>query len=775
MPIPQNVVRKDAREKVTGQARYAADVLPRGAVCARLFTSPVAHGLLKSLDLSQAEAAPGVLAVVVGSDQLKRTGVLLQDRPPLAWGRVRYMDEPIAAVVAQTEAQAAAAARLIRAEIEPLPVVGSISEALKPGATLLHPDAQSYACLVDDVSPRPQSNIAAEYRIRKGDPAAVWGQCAQIVEERFSLPQSQHLAMEVRTAQAELRADGTLHILSATQSPFTVRNLVAALLEMQPGQVRVETALLGGAFGGKSAVQLEYIAALCARAVPGRPVRLILTREQDMAAAPCRLALEATIRLGADARGRLLAGEMTFQLDCGAYSDISPNMSKAIAADCTGPYRLDHLSCDSLTVFTNHGYATAYRGFAHESCTFCMERALDALADRLRMNPFDLRQRNALRPGDFTPTQVEATASNLGDPSACLERLRALCRWDEGYLQTFPNGKVRAKGLSCLWKTPSTAVDASAGAVLTFNPDGSCNLLVGTVEMGSGDKTHLCQMAADRLRMDYSRVHVELGVDTRVTPEYFKTVASLSEYLAGRAVLSAADNALRQLKKLAALVLRCETDELDYGQERVYLLSNPKFCVGYQDLCGGVRLPNGNAVGQPVIGRGSSILRHLGPLAEDTGKGKVGHAWTVGAQAVEVEYDPAEASYRLLNAWTVMDVGAIIDEAAMRAMVMGGMAMGLSMARGEENRYGPECLLESGSMRSYKAAHIGEEPRYGVEFVETPQRDAPFGVRCYSEHGIIGMPAALGNALSRATGARLNMLPLTPESIWRAMREEGRT
>ncbi|MDO4549358.1 MAG: xanthine dehydrogenase family protein molybdopterin-binding subunit, partial [Clostridia bacterium] len=711
-------------------------------------------------------AAPGVAAVVTGSHDNRLTGVLLQDRPPLAIGRVRYMGEPVAAVIAGTEAQAQAAARLIEIEIEPLPCIGSIAQATSDDAAIIHPDAKNYASLVDDVKPEPGTNIAASFRIRKGDTATIWDKCAHVAHERFFIPQAEHLAMEVRCAESELKADGTMWIRSATQSPFTVRKLVAGMLDMDPGMIQVETTLLGGAFGGKSAVQLEYIAALCAMAVPGRRVNLVLTREQDMASCPCKLGLEADIKLGCDAEGKFVAGEMTYWLDCGAYSDISPNMSKAIAVDCSGPYRIDNLSCDSLCVYTNHTYSTAYRGFAHEAYTYCLERIIDVLADMAGADPMTMRRVNAIMPGNYSPTQVEITLSNAGNIAACIDGLKQICRWNEGFCQAFPNGKIRAKGLGCFWKTPNPSLDASAGAVITFNPDGSCNLLTGVVEMGNAGKTHLCQMVAEKLRMDYDRVHVVMSVDTRTTPEYFKTVASLSSFLAGRAALNAADDAIRHMKKLAAIALRCETDELDYGEERVFLISNPKFAIGYQDLVGGLAMQDGNNLGQPVIGRGSSVMRHIGALSEDTGKGKVGHAWTVGAQAVEVEYDPGDMSYRLLNAWTVIDAGAIIDEASMRSMIMGGMSMGLSMARGEMCAYSPDCLMENTSMRTYKASHIGEEPRYQVEFVTTPQLDAPFAARSYTEHGIIAMPAALGNALSRAVGKKLNMLPLTNESLW---------
>lgn len=766
-------VRKEAPEKVTGQARYTADQLPAGTLCARLLTSPVAHGALKGIDISQAEAAPGVVKVLVGSDREKLVGVLLQDRPPLAVGKVRYLGEPVALVIAQDEAQAEAAVRMIQLDIEELPAVDTVAAALKPGAPILHPDAGDYACLVEDVIPEPNTNIAARFSVRKGDLANAWAQCAAQVKRHFSLPRSCHAAMEVRTAQAEMRADGTLWIKSATQSPYTVRELVSSAFEIEPGKVVVEAPLVGGGFGGKSAVALEFLAAMAARAVPGRRIRLVLTREQDLISAPGRLALEADIRLGAAADGRLLAGEMTFSLDCGAYSDISPNMSKAIAVDCTGPYRLDNLLVESLTVYTNHTYATAFRGFAHESCAFCVERALDILAGELNMDPLALRAVNAIQPGNYTPTQVESNLSNTGNLTACIDQLRALTGWTDARPITAPNGKVRARGVSCFWKTPNPSTDASASATITFNPDGSANLHIGVVEMGNGGITNLCRMAADRLRMPYDRVHAQPDVNTRTTPEYWKTVASLSSFLGGKAVLAACDDAVEQLKRTAAIALRCAVEDLDYGEQRVFFKGQPRFAIGYQDLCGGLKYQDGNTVGGVVVGRGSAVMRHLGMLAPDSGRGKVGHSWTVGAQAVEVEYDPRDMTYRLVNAWCAMDVGNVVDEKAAKAMIRGGMSMGLSLARGEEQLYTQDGKPLNTSFRTYKLMHMGEEPRYGVALVQTPQLDAPLGVRAFSEHGIIGMPAALGNALSRAAGVELNALPLNGEAVWRAVKGEA--
>lgn len=766
-PFPENVIRKDAYLKVSGQALYTADLPETGTLCARLCVSRTPHGNLRGVDVSQAEKAPGVVAVIIGSDALPLTGVLLQDRPALACGRVRYVGEPLAAVVAQTEAQAQFAASLVRPDIAPLPMIDTPETALAPGATALHPASESYPCLVDDVHPQRGTNIAASFSVRKGDPAAAFAACAQTAEMDFTLPQSAHAFLETRTAAATLRADGTLLIETASQSPYTVQALVAGFLHLEPGQVEVQTPFVGGGYGGKSAVMLEYIAALCAARVPGRRVRVVLPREQDFTTPPARLGLKAHIKLGCDAAGRLLAGEMRFTLDCGAYSDISPNMSKAIAADCTGPYRLENLSVDSLTVYTNHPYATAFRGFAHESCAFCTERAMDALARKAGLDPIDFRLRNALRPGDLSPTRVEVTPSNLGNPVACLEHLREMtggCRPPK----KAENGNVRATGVALTWKQPTPATDADAAATLTFNDDGSVNLQTGVVEMGNGAKTVLSQMAAERLRMDYNRIHVSFPVDTRRDPRYFKTVASLSSFLAGKAVLHACDDALEQLRARAAVALRCEKDELDYNEERFYVLSNPRFAIGFQDVCGGLSYQDGNSVMGPVVGRGCAVLRHLGPLSQDTGAGNVGHAWTCQAQAVEVEFDPKDCSYRLVRAFTAMDAGPLTDESASRAMVMGGMSQGLSLAREETLDFMPDGASAATSLRAYHPLRIGEEPRYAVEFLHTPQKDAPFGARSHTEHGILGMPAALGNALSAAANVPLNALPLTPEAIFTA-------
>lgn len=766
--IGTSVERKEAWDKVTGKAKYTADINRQGTLYARIVTSTVAHAKIKNVDVSEAKALDGVKVVITGKDYPVTCGVLLQDRPVIAIDKVRYYGEPVAIVVALSEDKAALAASMVKMEYEELQAVDSITAALSPDAVLVHDDVLSYVAIVDDIYPQQGTNVASSYPVRKGDMEKGWRESEVVVEQSFVLSSSDHVAMETRSVQVEFMADGSVEIMTSSQSPFTVRKLISSTFNIEEGKVHVQVPLVGGGFGGKSTVQLELLAYIASQNVGGRCVRLSNSREQDMATSPGRLGLEAKVKFGATKNGVIKAAQMTFWLDTGAYTDIGPNMSKAIAVDAPGPYKVDNLWCDSICVYTNHNYATAYRGFSHESYTFCVERTLDVLAMQCGMDPLELRLKNVIKPNDQSPTQVKITQSNTGNVGACLQKLREIIGWNDEKMVDIGDGKIRAKGISCLWKTCNPPTNASGAAVITFNSDGSINLNTGVVEMGSGGQTQLAQMLAEKLKMDFDRVHVKLSVDTQLNPEYWKTVASMTSYVAGRAVMKAASDLITQLKRMASVVLRCPEEDLEVADERVYLRQDPQIYVEFKDIAFGYKYPNGNAVGEQIVGRGGFVLNHLTSLDPQNGSGKTGPSWTVGAQAVEVELDTRDYTYRIIRATTVMDVGKVIDPHATECMIRGGMSMGLSLASREAYFYDSRCVNHTTSLRSYKVMHIGQEPEYLVEFVETPQEDSPYGCRVFSEHGIIGMPAALGNAMALAANTAINQLPITPESIWRS-------
>lgn len=247
---------------------------------------------------------------------------------------------------------------------------------------------------------------------------------------------------------------------------------------------------------------------------------------------------------------------------------MGAGMSKAGAVDCTGPYKIENVHCNSYCVYTNQPYATSFRGFGHPELTFVMERAVDLLADKLQICPFEIRLRNAIKPGDTTPTQVHLNASNLGDVSACLRKLKKLVQWEGKKQSITKDGKIRTIGISSFWKTSSTPPNATAGVILIFNTDGSVNLNCAAVEVGQGTKTVLAQILAEKLQLDMKHIHVTMEVNTKYDPHQWKTVASSTTYLAGRAVMAAADDAIFQLKQVGAVALKCLPADLAVGNSR---------------------------------------------------------------------------------------------------------------------------------------------------------------------------------------------------------------
>ena len=375
--IGQSIRRKEALEKVNGVAKYTADHTVPGLLHAHLVRSTCAHARIQSVETRAAERGSGVRAVVTGAEAAFLCGEVIEDRPPLARDRVRYFGEPVAVVVADSEAEAMAGALAVRVDYAPLPVVNSVGAALAPGAPLLHEGLGDYRVAQAPCFPEPGTNVADRAKLRKGDMAQGWAASEVVVEAGFTLPQMDHAAMETRSACAQVLPDGRVLMHCTSQAPFEVQKVLSQYFGLQQGQVIVTTPLLGGAFGGKAAVQLEVIALLAARAVGTRAVKLVNTREQDIAGSPVGMGLEARIKLGARRDGRLVAAEITHHVDAGAYMDSAPRLARAIASGCTGPYRLDNLWCDVLCVYTNHVYTTALRSFGYMQLTFAIEGAMD--------------------------------------------------------------------------------------------------------------------------------------------------------------------------------------------------------------------------------------------------------------------------------------------------------------------------------------------------------------------------------------------------------------
>ncbi|NCA81397.1 MAG: xanthine dehydrogenase family protein molybdopterin-binding subunit [Opitutae bacterium] len=764
-------VRTDAPAKTSGTLRFTDDRIRPGTLHTAVLFSPLAHAEIRKIETAAAAAAPGVRGVFTGADWPDPLiGLYMGDKPPLARGRVRHHGEPVVAVVADDEASALNALRLVKVEYAPLPALGSPRAALAPGAPILHPDLATYA-KIPDILPEPGTNIANRTKIRKGDADRAFAEADVAVAGEFSFPPGDHVAMEPRVAIAEYGLDGRLEIDSSTQSPFEVRTLLAKALGLHERQIVVRAAPIGGGFGGKAGIQLEPLAALLAMRFPGRPVRLVNTREADLLSSPGRPGLQARVRLAARADGTLLAADIEFLFDSGAYADYAVNVSRAAAISCTGPYNIPNVKTDSLCVYTNHPFASAFRGFGHIELSYATERAMDLLAERLKMDPADLRLKNAIRRGDLTPTGAPMD-ENTGDLPTCLAKVRERLEWDsKPHRDVMPDGKIRAKGVSCFWKAPAIPTFTDAGAVLFFADDGSATLSTGVIEIGQGALDGLRMLVAEALKTDLALVRTTRHVDTDRSPHDWATAASRSLFMAGRAALDAVADAVAQIKRIAAAPLHGSEEDLEVAGNRVFFRAEPSRGLPLAQVVLGYVYPNGNAIGGPVIGRGNYITPNLSSIDPETGAGKPWLEWTLGAEGVEVEIDPADGAIRVLKAVCAMDVGKVVHPALARGQVVGAMGMGIGYSLTEGYVFDARQTVQNGSLRDYKIPRYGEDPEYFVDFVETPQADGPYGLRGLGEQGIVGMPGCLAQAVSLAIGKQMTALPLTPESIWKKSQE----
>lgn len=772
--VGQPEKRIDAVEKAAGKVKFTNDYHTPGMLHAKLVTSTEAHAYLASINTKEAWKVPGVRAIITGETFPFHIGPILADRPPLAYEKVRYIGEPLAIIVADSAYQAKQAANKVVITYKKLPIVHDVQQAFESNAPIIHENVGEYTKVISNVYPVPKTNIASHIKIRKGDFGTIWKKCAETISQNYSFNLSDHVALETRSARVEINPAGKVIVHACTQSPFTIKKVFNQFFNLDVGDVIVHIPMVGGAFGGKGTVQLEPLAYLASKAVGGKLVTLTLSREEDMTTAPCRIGFDATVKLGVDQEGKLLAGQYTFLIDSGAYSDQAAGITRAAALDCTGPYHIPNVWCDAYCMYTNHPFATSFRGYGHPELTFAVERTMDQLARKLDICPIKLREINTIAPDHTSPTQAVITKNNIGDTKKCLALAKERIAWEEGARLILKDGKIRAKGVSLFWKTSTTATNAQAGAILTFEADGKVNLNCAAIELGQGTKTILGQIVAEKLKMKSEDIHVTMEVNTQSAPHQWRTVASSTTFLAGRAVYAAAENAIGQLKKIAATVLQCAEEDLEVGGGRIYLKANPSFGVEIQELALGYKFPNGHTIGGQIVGVGKYVQRHLTPMDQNTGFGKPGPWWSVGAQAIEIELDARNFTYKILKAVTVLDGGTIINPMTATQQMRGGMYMGLAYATIEKFVFDQYEKVENNDLRQYGTLRYGEQPKqYTVDFIETPAVDGPYGARGIGEYGVIGAPAALANSLSNALQVELNKLPLIPEYLWK-MKKEGR-
>jgi carbon-monoxide dehydrogenase large subunit len=777
--VGKSVPRVDAVEKVTGEARYVADLSLPGMLFAKVLRSPHAHARIVRIDTAAAAAMPGVQVVATPESCPEWVGECLRDQHPLAWGKVRYAGEPVAAVVADSEDAALAAMDAIRVEYEPLPAVLDAREAVKPGAPLVHPDLGSYTVL-PGFRPEPGTNVFHHYFVKSGNAERELARAELVVEREYDFPHLMHAAIENHACIARFGPTGRFEIHAGAQSPFLIRAIVAETFEIPKHKVCVRTGYLGGAFGGKSDATIEPLTCALARLCPGRWVRLVLDREESFVGSVIGRGIAGRYRYGLTRDGRIVAASIDLLQAGGAYSWTAVNILPCSGHNGAGPYFIPNLEIHARGLYTNTPPVGAYRGYGHPESQFMAERHMDICARELGLDPVAFRMKNLLGKAGTTNALGQKVDASTGDLEGCIRRvaddigLGARRRSAPKPSSDRPHVR-RGRGLACLMKSPGQPTNAFTSVILKFNEDGTVHLISSVTEMGQGAHTAIAQIAADLLEIPVEKVHVPSKTDTDTSPYDWQTVASRSTWMQGRAIAAAAAKAKKELAATAARVFRVPIGKVEYREGKLFVRGSRRAPLPLEKVCHGYVFPDGHVVGGPVVVAGHFMPRATWPDPK-SGQGELATSWTLGCQGAEVEVDLRTGEVTLLRFSTAIDVGRVVNPDGARGQVLGAVVYALGGALTERVIHGAQGEIRNPTMTDYKVPT--PEDVAGIDFrvhlLETPVPGDPIGSRCLAEHGSVAVAPAIANAVADATGLDFFDLPLSAERLFLALDARGR-
>ena len=763
-PLGQSLPRLEAPDKAVGSARFIDDHVLPGMLHAAIAQSPHAHARIVSYDVGKAKALPGVRAIVTGADlQVRRVGGMLKDETMLAVGKVRYVGEPVAAVAARDPETAALAAQLIEVTYEALPAVLSIDAALDPAAPLIHPDFASYVRTMEGNS---RGNLIWDSELAEGDVDGAWRHCDEIVEAVYETQAQQHAYLETNGVIAEPEQNGRLRLIATCQSVHHVQIRVSEELGIPMSRIRVQVPRVGGGFGGKHATNIHSIAAWLARAT-GKPVKLILSRAMDMEIQKSRHPARIRIKTGAKRDGQIVAREAEITLDGGAFADESPNVLAFAMLMARGPYRIPNARIRGRAVYTNKLRAGSFRGFGNPQATFAGESQIDELAQRLGLDPFDLRLENAMQPGDRWIGGQTIPSCQIAE---CLRRVRDAQRKAKPLPPPKP-GRKRGVGVASV-----THISGLMGtsASVQLRTDGTVALNTGCVDIGQGSDTAMTQLCASALKLPVERIAYATQ-DTDFSPYNWKTAGSRSTYMTGRAVVAASGVVHEKILEHAAEMLECAVADLELRPGgRVGLVGVPGKELTFKD----VALRSQFRAGGPIQGFNGLVFD--GPrfdpkraLVARLAFDNLG-AYAFGAQCAEVDVDEVTGKIEVLRVWSAHDVGKAVNFGSCEGQIQGGVAQGLGYALYEEMVWDDDGRLANPSFADYKIPGSLDLPAEIVPIViEDPDPTGPFGAKGVGEISLVGVAPAIANAVAAATGARLRRLPMTPERVIAALEGPG--
>jgi CO/xanthine dehydrogenase Mo-binding subunit len=741
--VGRSVPRLESWLKVTGRAEYVHNLRLPGMLYGKIFRSTVAHGRIKRIDVAAAQALGGVYRVFTGEDIRKMIpepyyGPAFHDQPILAIGKVRHVGEPVAVVLASDPHVAEEAVHLIRAEYDELPAVYDEVEAMTSKA-IVHDELRPAGTFPDlkHLKGRKHTNIALDFRLRRGNAEAAMKGAHRVFEHRFRTQQVMHTPLEPLVSAAE-STDSSLTIHTASQSPSFVRIEIARLLGWPENRVRVRVPFLGGGFGAKLYIKLEALVSVLSL-MTRRPVKISLTMEEQFFTIT-KHASTFRIRSGVSKDGRVVARDCEVWWNGGAYADIGPRVTQKSGFTAPGPYDIENVAIDSYALYTNLPPAGALRGFGIPQLVWAYESHTDLIARELGIDPVEFRRRNLLREG-----RPQATGTVMRDAAIekVLERATELIDWKVPLEKTKGTIK-RGRGIAIGFK--ACIANTTSLAAVTVNADGSCTVYTSCVDMGQGSDTAMAQIAGEVLRIPTEAVTV-VHSDTDVTPFDMATLGSRSLFHSGNAVKLAAQDALNKLNQLKVeLKLPADTAMADVFRKKY-----------------GMRAGS-------VTGTGNFIPPYT-PPDENGQTDNATPFWMVGATAVEVEVDTETGRVRITRLVNVADVGTPVNPRIVETQLSGGAIMQLGFTLFEKMMFDAEGQLRNASLAEYKIPGFLDLPdAITNEAVVAEQKSGPFGAKGVGETATFGVSPAIANAIHDAVGVRLTELPLNPQAVWEKLK-----
>jgi CO/xanthine dehydrogenase Mo-binding subunit len=737
--------RPDGVDKVTGRARFGADLAMAGQLVGRVLRSPHAHARIKSIDASAALKLPGVKAVVTRDDfkdqpsEFIPAGEMMINyrdvvRNVMAREKALFEGHAVAAVAATSTAIAKQALRLIKVDYEVLPHVIDVVDAMRPDAPLLHEDL-----ITSGVEPAPKkaSNVAKRIEFAIGDIEAGFKQADLVVERSFTTKAVHQGYIEPHACIATVSEDGQGELWVSTQGHWIVRAHCARLLGWDVSQIRVTAAEIGGGFGGKTVVYLEPLALALAKK-SGRPVKMVMTREEVFRASGPTSGAHVRIKIGAKKDGRIVAAEGELKYQAGAFpgSPVQPGCMCAFA-----PYDLENVKVVGYDVVSNRPKVAAYRAPGGPIAEFAVEQIIDEIAQSIGMDGIELRLKNAAKQGTKAAYGPKFGPVGLVET---LEAAKAHAHWRT------PLAKNQGRGIaSGFWFN----IGGETAVSLSLNEDGTLSLTAGTPDIG-GLRASLCMMAAEELGVDLGTIRVQIG-DTAQLGYNFLTGGSRSTFSSGMATVDAAREVMKEACKRAAKLWELPEDAVEY--------------------VGGAVRPAGPNAGKHT----PMTLKDIAGIAGKTGGPIVGYARinahgaapSFATHIADVEIDPETGRTWVVRYTAIQDAGRAIHPSYVEGQYQGGVVQGIGWALNEEYIYGADGKLQNAGFLDYRVPVASDLPMIDTVIVEVPNPRHPYGVRGVGETPICPPMAAIANAVCNATGVRFTDLPMSPPKVLAALDE----